>query len=534
MNGLLRTVWLAGAYCLPACLPAALPLAHAQPGSDQTVVLLRDIDADRYDPQRTTSRAGGDVLFMAGDTLVGLDYDMKTPVPGLAKSWTVSDDGLTYTFTLHPHITYCSGKKLTAHDVVASYQRWLDPDGNGLVRWRAGPVDTITAADDLTVLYRLKQPYSELLMQMANYMHTIINPDQARELGPDFGVKGFDGTGPYCLERWALRNEVVLTRHAGYDWGPPIYTDPRPKVARIIWKIVPEDSTRVTALASGQADATYYLPHWSIAELRANPRLAVSRADPYYWSAYIGFKLDRAIVSDVRVRHALNLAIDRAAITEMLTFGQTTPAASLLATATPAGANHAYRYAPDEANQLLDAAGWQLAPDGYRYQRGVQNGQKLAIQYYGFNNYWKDIAEAVQGDLRKVGAELRVQTFDATAAWGKLATQEFDTFGMDFPYMSTSEALNLYFLSANRPTPNRMNWNDAQTDAWLAAANQALDMEEADAILSQALTKLSDAVVWIPLYHDVLNLVAGPRLKPLRAHSIYGNAFYKGLDLAFR
>jgi len=508
----------------------AAPLAHAQPAPGQTVVLLRDIDADRYDPQRTTARAGGDILFMVGDTLVGLDYDMKTPVPGLAKSWTVSDDGLTYTFTLHPHVKFCSGKKLTAHDVVASYQRWLDPETKGLVRWRAGPVDTITAPDDTTVVYKLKEPYSELLMQMANYMHTIVNVDQARELGPDFGVKGFDGTGPFCLDNWTLRNEVVLTRHEGYDWGPPIYADPHPKVGRIVWKIVPEDSTRVTALQSGQADAAYYLPHWSIAELRANPRLAVSRADPYYWSAFIGFKIDKPLVADARVRHALNLAIDRAALADMLTFGQTTPAASMLATSTPAGSNAAYRYDPDAARRLLDEAGWQLADDGYRYQAG----QKLSILYYGFNNYWKDIAEAVQGDLRKIGVELRVQTFDATAAWGKLATQEFDAFGMDFPYMSTSEALNLYFLSANVPTPNRMNWQDPQTDAWLAAANQALDLNAAGALLAQALTKLSDAAVWIPLYHDVLNLVTGPRLKPLRAHSIYGNAFYKGLDIAFK
>jgi len=518
------------AIALAGVLAAPLAAVQAQSQSDQTVVLLRDIDADRYDPQRTTARAGGDILFMVGDTLVGLDYDMKTPVPGLAKSWTVSEDGLTYTFKLHDHVKFCSGKALTAHDVVASYQRWLDPDTKGLVRWRAGPVAAITAADDHTVVYRLREPYSELLMQMANYMHTIINIDQARELGQDFGVRGFDGTGPYCLQSWTLRNEVVLTRHAGYDWGPPIYANPRPKVERIVWKIVPEDSTRVTALQSGQADAAYYLPHWSIAELRANPRLSVSRADPYYWSAFIGFKIDKPIVSDARVRHALNLAIDRAALADMLTFGQTTPAASMLATATPAGQNDAYRYDPDAAERLLDEAGWRLAADGYRYK----DKQKLSLLYYGFNNYWKDIAEAVQGDLRKIGVELRVQTFDATAAWGKLATQEFDAFGMDFPYMSTSEALNLYFLSANVPTPNRMNWQDPQTDAWLAAANQALNLDAADALLAQALTKLSDAAVWIPLYHDALHLVTGPRLKPLRAHSIYGNAFYKGLDIEFK
>jgi len=511
-----------------ACLFVLPPGVQAQP--DQTVVIVREQDADRYDPHRATARSAAEIIFMATDTLVGLDFDMKTPTPALAKSWTVSEDGLTYTFSLHDHVKFCSGKPMTAHDVVASYQRWLDPATNGLERWRAGPVDSITATDDYTVVYRLKQPYNELLMQMANYIHAIINIDQVRALGADFGVKGLDGTGPYCWQSWSPRNEVVLTRHDGYDWGPTVYADPRPKVSRIVWKIVPEESTRLTALQSGQADLSYYLPHWAIDELKANPRLNVSRAAPYYWTGFIGFKIDKPVVSDIHVRRALNLAVDRQALTENIFFGHAAPAVSMIATPTPAGDNAIYRSDPEQARRILDEAGWVLAADGYRYK----NGQKLSILHYAINSYWKDIVEAVQGDLRKVGAELRVQLFDSTAVWAKLATQEFDTFTMSFGYMSTNEALNSYFLSSSIPTPNRMNWNDPQTDAWLAAADRALTAAEADAIAAQALTKLSDAAVWIPLYHDALHLTSGARLKPMRAHGLYGSGTYKGLDIAFK
>jgi len=531
MNRLPNLWRIATLACLLAA-PVFIAPAHAQANqpANQTVTIVREIDADRYDPHRATARSAAEVIFMATDTLVGLDFDMKTPTPALAKRWTVSDDGLTYTFHLHEHVTFCSGKALTAHDVVASYKRWLDPDTRGLERWRAGPVASITAADDHTVIYQLKQPYNELLMQMANYIHAIINIDQVRALGPDFGMRGLDGTGPYCFQSWTPRNEVVLTRHDGYDWGPSVYADPRPKVARIVWKVVPEESTRLTALQSGQADLSYYLPHWAIAELKANPRLAVSRAAPYYWTGFMGFKTDKPVINDVRVRRALNLAVDRQALTENIFFGQAAPATSMIATNTPAGDNAIYRYDPDAARRLLDEAGWALAADGYRYK----DGQKLSILHYAINSYWKDIVEAIQGDLRKVGAELRIQLFDATAVWGRLATQEFDTFTMSFGYMSTNEALNSYFLSASIPTPNRMNWNDPQTDAWLAAADQALDAKEADAIASQALTKLSEAAVWIPLYHDALHLVTGPRLKPARAHGLYGTGTYKGLDIAFK
>jgi len=232
----------------------------------------------------------------------------------------------------------------------------------------------------------------------------------------------------------------------------------------------------------------------------------------------------------VNVRRALNLAINRRALTEAITFGEAVPATSMLATATPAGSNDAYRYDPAAANKLLDEAGWKMQSDGYRYK----DGQKLSILHYGITGYWKDIMEAVQGDMKKVGADLRVQLFDSTSAWGKLATQEFDEFSMSFGYMSTGEALNSYFLSNSIPTPNRMNWKDADTDRWLAEGSEALDAKTGDAILSKALTKISDGVAWIPLYHDSLYLVGGPRLKPMRAHGIFGAAAYKGLDIEFK
>jgi len=513
------------------CLASTAGLPPAQAQNDNTVVIVREIDANHYDPPRTAARSAAEVLLMAADTLVGLDYDMKTPVPGLAKSWTVSEDKLTYTFTLHDHVTFCSGKKLTAHDVAASYARWLSPETRGaLDRWRAGPVEHITAADDVTVVYKLKEPFQELLMHMSHFMHSIVNVEQAQALGQDFGVKAMDATGPYCFESWTPRNEVVLRRHPGYNWGPTIYADPTPKVDRIVWKVVPEENTRLTALQSGQADLSRYLPYWAIDELSADRRLSVSKADPFYWTDFLGFKIDKPVVSDARVRRALNLAVDIESITNSFTFGKATPATSMLATATPAGDNAAYRYDPQAANRLLDEAGWRMAADGYRYK----DGQKLAILHYGINSYWKDILEAVQGDMRKVGADLQVQLFDATAAWAKLATQEFDEFSMGFGYMSSNEALTLYFLSRNVPTPNRMNWQDPETDALLAAANRADTPEAADAIVSKVLTKVSDAAVWIPVYHEPLYLIAGPRLKPLRAHGILGVGTYKGLDIAFK
>jgi peptide/nickel transport system substrate-binding protein len=512
---------------IAAGLLAGAAGAHAQP--QKSVLILRELETDRYDPHRTTARGAAEVLFMTGDTLVGIDYDLQTTVPGLAKSWTVSPDGLTYTFSLKEGVNFCSGKKFSAQDVVDSYGRWLAPETKGLEKWRAGQVDSITAPDPLTVVYKLKRPYGDLLRQMSQHSHTIVNVEQVKTLGADFGIKALDGTGPFCFQSWTPRNEVVLTKHEGYNWGPSIYADPTPKVDRVVWKIVPEETTRLTALQTGQADLTRYLPYYALKDLGQSKTVSLSKAPAYNWTFFIGFKIDKAGVDDRKVRQALNYAVDRKTLTEVITFGNGRPATSMLATGTPTAGNTPFRYDVAKANQLLDEAGWVKRADGFRYKDNV----KLSPQLYGISGYWKDILEAVQGDLRKVGADLRVQLFDSTVAWGKLATQEFDMFSMGFGYMSTGEGLNNYFISTSVPTPNRMNWKDSETDR-LLAEGETLAPAAADSVYSQVLGKVSDEGVWIPLFHDSLFLATGAKLKPVKAHGIEGTALYKGLDLQIR
>jgi peptide/nickel transport system substrate-binding protein len=183
-----------------------------------------------------------------------------------------------------------------------------------------------------------------------------------------------------------------------------------------------------------------------------------------------------------------------------------------------------------EAEKLLDEAGWKKGPDGFR----AKDGKKLAPLLYGISGAFKEIAEAVQGDLRKVGIDLQIQLFDSTVAWGKLATQEFDAFGMSFPYVSAGDALNLYFRSANTPTPNRMNWKDKETDELLDKGMTATDDATRAAAYEAVQAKVHDAAVWIPLFHEPLFVVTGGKLKPIKAHGNYGCGLYKGLGIAFK
>ena len=240
------------------------------------------------------------------------------------------------------------------------------------------------------------------------------------------------------------------------------------------------------------------------------------------------------MVSDVRVRQAINLAVDQKAITDAVTFGFAMPADTMLIPGVldfnPKLDNAIYGENVKQAEKLLDDAGWKKGPDGFRYK----DGKKLAPLVYGISGQFKEIAEAVQGDLRKIGIDLQIQLFDSTVAWGKLATQEFDAFGMSFPYVSAGDALNLYFRSANTPTPNRMNWKDKETDELLDKGMTATDDTTRAAAYQAVQEKVHNAFVWIPLYHEPLFVVTGSKLKPIKAHGNYGCGLYKGLGIAFK
>ena len=150
-------------------------LLSATAASAQSLTIVREVDSDRYDPHRTTARAASEILFMLGDTLVALDEDMQTIHPSLASSWTVSDDGTLYTFNLRDDVTFCDGKPMTASDVAYSLKRWVDPDTNSPVAWRAGDVVDVRAVDDYTVEYELSAPFSELLYQLTQSFAVIID-----------------------------------------------------------------------------------------------------------------------------------------------------------------------------------------------------------------------------------------------------------------------------------------------------------------------------------------------------------------------
>ena len=517
---------------LAAALLATTLLTPAQAQPANTLVLLRSFDADKYDPAKSTARSAGEVLYMLADTLTSVDWDMKTIKPGLASSWTVSEDGRLYTFTLRDDVTFCDGRKMTADDVVYSLKRFIDPATRSPVRWRAGPVKDIRATSPTTVEYELTQPYGDLLFQLALFFTAIVDKHSVETLGDNFGVQGMNGTGPFCWVSWTPRSDFVLKRHEGYDWAPPIFKNPTPQVDSVIWRVIPDDNTRLAALMSGQGDATQYIPYVALQTLKNTPGIHLGNQPNYFWDYFLGFKIDKPAVDDPVLRRAIVMAVNRPAITKAVFFGAADPADAYLNPATldydPESKALLAKFDPAAARKLLDDNGWTPGPDGIR----VKNEIRASFLLYGISDsQWSRASEAIQADLKRIGVEMKIQLFDATIAWGKLATQEFGAFVMSYPYVSASDALSLYFASANTPTPNRMNWKNADTDKWLVEARTALDPAVKHDALANVQRQITEADVWVPLMREQLWVASAKRVDGVRAHGLYGVGIYKGLDI---
>jgi peptide/nickel transport system substrate-binding protein len=164
----------------------------------------------------------------------------------------------------------------------------------------------------------------------------------------------------------------------------------------------------------------------------------------------------------------------------------------------------------------------------------VKDGVRLApVVYVSAAGLSAKVGEAIQGYLRRIGVDWRLQVWDATIAAVKMGEQDYEIWSVTVPYMSAGDLMSLYFDSRNIPTPNRMNWKNEQTDRWLGLGKGALT--PADRALNFGLVQeqVTTEHLWMPVLNIDMYMVTHKRLKGARAHTLYQNVFYKGLDLSF-
>ena len=311
------------------------------------------------------------------------------------------------------------------------------------------------------------------------FTNVIHNKESVEALGKDYGVKGADGTGPWCFDSWQPRTQIVLRRHDAYRWGPSMYKNKGPvKFEKLVIKIVPEDSSRVAAMMAGQFDTTHQFPQQFIAQAKTAPMLTVTQAKPNFQLLYFGFKTSRPMVADKRVREAMSIAINRAEIAKAILLGNADPAFTFVDPTALDFAESTRKHGQGGRRARQEAAGRGRLEA--RRRRRAREGRRQAAcprsttPRPATRRASPRPSRATCADRRALAAP--ALGLDHRAA--KMAEQDYEIWSVTVPYLSAGDLMNIYFDSRNIPTPNRMNWKDAETDEWLRLGRAALSDAE--------------------------------------------------------
>ncbi|MEQ3549001.1 ABC transporter substrate-binding protein [Pseudonocardia nematodicida] len=287
--------------------------------SGGTLTVGTDATSGVFDPAFYTTLGDWMVVDSVCRGLTFCDFTDPDPKPDLAESWTVSDDGLTYEFTLREGVTFHDGNALTSADVLASLNRQLDEDDPSLPDGASRPfqslgrnLTSLDAPDERTVRIVLQGPDGTLLARLSDIGARVVSKAALDQYGAEIG-KHLVGTGPFRLAAATAGQSVTLEAFDDFVGG-------RPPVDRVVLQQVQDSSTMISSLISGAVSATQFTPYSAAEQLRANDAVTVHDT-PYCYDAMLLMDVRRPALAELEVRQAINLAIDRQAILDQAFFG---------------------------------------------------------------------------------------------------------------------------------------------------------------------------------------------------------------------
>jgi len=302
-------------------------LSNATPGG--TLRFGRSTDSNNLDPVTNDGNVNIWYFMSIYDQLVRVAPDGISLVPGLAESWEMSDDGITYTFNLRPNVLFSDGTPMTADDVIFSWVRAAnDPEQHwtftltALKRDADGQVEGISTPDDTTVVVELAQPWSPFLSDVAMFNMSVISKAFA-EGNEERLTQECMGTGPFALGEWTKGETLSLVKNANY-WEEEL-----PLLDGVVVSVVPDDNARILQLQGGELDAMMDVPSSRVPELQQDPNLKVYQF-PSTLTQYITMNTREAPLDDPFARRALQYATDRQTLIDVMLFGVGVPATSFM------------------------------------------------------------------------------------------------------------------------------------------------------------------------------------------------------------
>ena len=470
-------------------------------------------DPDTLDPHKTGAAVSDYVMSFIGSSLVALDTDGSYK-PYLAKSWEISEDGLTYTFTLRDDVLFQDGTSLTAGDLAFTYNRALDPEtASPSAGPMLGPVASIQALDDYTLEFVLETPFFPFLygLTSAGYLMPL-SQAYVEANGDDYIARNPMSVGPYKMSEWVTGEYVLLEKNPDFNWGPETWGNTGPwHIDYIKFPIIPEQSTTVAGVEAGEIDLSPV--EAKDLELFQSDSFDILEQPQQGLRPYIALQTTSAPLDDINVRKALNMAINREAVLQLLEQGngvvQYGPLSPSQIGYWPGVEEYGYPYNPDEAKALLEGAGYTMNADGY-YEK---DGEILAFTLFTLPvESWVKAAEVAQSMFKDIGVEITIQQEEQGVVIPKILGGEYQIsmFGMTYP---EADVLYLMFHSSQIGGFNYAFVNNPELDAILDRTRSETDPAARQEAVNEAQKFIAEQAYTLPLYAPINFWVLNSRVK---------------------
>ena len=482
----------------------------------------------------TTFDASSRQIF---NRLVEFERGTTKIVPALAESWQVSDDGLVYTFNLrrgvswHGNDDFTPSRDFNADDVIHSFERqWKDTNpyhgltgaGGGYEYFQGmgipGLLKSIDRVDDYTVRFVLNQPEAPFLANMGMDFASIMSKEHADAMMAAGTPEKIDlepvGTGPFQLVNYQQDAVIRYRAHDDY-WGG------RAAIDTLIFSITPDASVRYAKLKAGECHVMPYPNPADVAEMQADPSLKVLEQEGLN-VGYLAFNVERAPFDDIRVRRALNMAVNKQAIIDAIFQGAGTAATNPIPP-TIWSYNESvadYPYDPAGARALLEEAG----------AVGLETNIWAMPVQRPYNPNARRMAEIIQENWAAVGVDAEVVTYE----WGEYLSRsklgEHDTVLLGWTGDNGDPDNFLHVLlgcDAATDGTNRARWCHQPFDDLVVQAKRTTDVAERTRLYEEAQAVFKDQAPWVTIAHSVVYMpvrseVVDYRIDPFGGHQFYG------------